>query len=42
PWGRPYQYLNPGIKAEIDVFSWGADGKPGGNGVDADVGNWSL
>lgn len=42
PWGRPYQFLNPGLKGEIDVFSLGADGKPGGNGVDADVGNWSL
>jgi len=42
PWGRPYQYLNPGLKGEIDVFSWGADGKPGGSGVDADVGNWTL
>jgi general secretion pathway protein G len=42
PWGRPDQYLNPGLKGEVDVFSLGADGKPGGSGVDADVGNWSL
>ena len=42
PWGKPYQYLNPGVKGEIDVFSFGADGQPGGNGVDADVGSWSL
>ena len=42
PWGKPYQYLNPGIKGEIDVFSYGADGKPGGTGVDADIGSWSL
>ena len=40
PWGHPYQYLNPGIKGEIDVFSLGADGKPGGEGKDADVGSW--
>ena len=40
PWGRPYQFLNPGIKGEIDVFSYGADGKPGGAGADADVGSW--
>lgn len=40
PWGRPYQYLNPGVKGEIDVFSLGADGKPGGEGANADVGNW--
>jgi len=42
PWGRPYQYLNPGLKGEIDVFSFGADGQPGGTGVDADVGSWDL
>jgi len=42
PWGKPYQYLNPGLHGEIDVFSYGADGVPGGEGFDADVGNWSL
>ncbi|HMN82767.1 MAG TPA: type II secretion system major pseudopilin GspG [Burkholderiaceae bacterium] len=42
PWGKPYQYLNPGLKGEIDVFSYGADGQPGGTGVDADIGSWSL
>ena len=40
PWGRPYQYLNPGVKGEIDVFSLGADGQPGGEGPNADVGSW--
>ncbi len=40
PWGRPYQYLNPGVKGEIDVFSFGADGQAGGEGNDADVGSW--
>ena len=40
PWGRPYQYLNPGLKGEIDVMSWGADGQSGGEGVNADVGSW--
>ena len=40
PWGRPYQYLNPGVKGEIDVFSFGADGQPGGEGKNADVGSW--
>ena len=40
PWGRPYQYLNPGVKGEIDVFSLGADGQPGGEGQNADVGSW--
>jgi len=42
PWGRAYQYLNPGLRGEIDVFSFGADGKPGGTGHDADVGSWDL
>jgi general secretion pathway protein G len=43
PWGHPYQYLNPGVKGEIDVFSYGADGKPGGDGQsDADIGSWEL
>ena len=40
PWGNPYQYANPGTKGEIDVFSFGADGKAGGTGSDADLGNW--
>ncbi|ODU09444.1 MAG: type II secretion system protein GspG [Rubrivivax sp. SCN 71-131] len=40
PWGRPYQYLNPGVRGEIDVFSFGADGQPGGEGKDADIGSW--
>lgn len=40
PWGNPYQYLSPGLKGEIDVFSYGADGQPGGTGEDADVGSW--
>jgi general secretion pathway protein G len=40
PWGRPYQYLNPGVHGEIDVFSFGADGQPGGEGVNADIGSW--
>lgn len=40
PWNRPYQYLNPGVRGEIDVLSLGADGQPGGEGRDADVGSW--
>ncbi len=40
PWGNPYQYLSPGTRGEIDVFSYGADGKPGGTGTDADIGSW--
>ena len=40
PWGRPYQYLNPGVKGEVDVFSFGADGQAGGEGKNADIGSW--
>jgi general secretion pathway protein G len=40
PWGFDYQYLNPGIRGEVDVFSLGADRKPGGEGYDADIGSW--
>ena len=40
PWGFAYQYSNPGTRAEIDVFSLGADNQPGGTGFDADLGNW--
>jgi general secretion pathway protein G len=42
PWGRAYQYLNPGVRGEVDVFSLGADGAPGGEGNDADIGSWNL
>ena len=38
PWGHPYQYANPGTKGEIDIYSYGADNKPGGTGIDADIG----
>jgi general secretion pathway protein G len=40
PWGRPYQYLSPGIKGEVDVLSFGADGQAGGEGNNADLGSW--
>ncbi|HEY0201053.1 MAG TPA: type II secretion system major pseudopilin GspG [Burkholderiaceae bacterium] len=40
PWGRPYQYLNPGVKGEVDVMSFGADGQSGGDGKNADIGSW--
>lgn len=42
PWGHPYLYLSPGRNGEIDVISLGADGQPGGEGNDADIGNWML
>ncbi len=42
PWGNGYNYLNPGVRGEIDVFSLGADAQPGGSGADADIGSWDL
>ncbi|MCP4696549.1 MAG: type II secretion system major pseudopilin GspG [Gammaproteobacteria bacterium] len=42
PWGRPYYYLSPGIHSEIDIFSYGVDGQPEGEGINADIGNWLL
>ena len=42
PWGNSYQYLNPGVHGEVDIFSFGADGAPGGEGNDADIGSWML
>jgi general secretion pathway protein G len=40
PWGRPYQYLNPGLHGPVDVLSLGADGQVGGEGNNADIGSW--
>lgn len=42
PWGNPYQYSSPGTRSggRYDLFSFGADGKLGGEGPDADIGNW--
>lgn len=42
PWNNPYLYLNPGQRGEYDVFTLGADAQEGGDGVDADIGNWAL
>ena len=42
PWGHDYLYLQPGAHGEIDVYSLGADGAPGGEGNDADIGSWML
>jgi general secretion pathway protein G len=40
PWGRQYQYVNPGVNGVVDVFSFGADGVAGGEGNNADIGSW--
>jgi general secretion pathway protein G len=42
PWGNAYQYLSPGEKMEFDVWSFGADGRSGGEGVSGEIGNWNL
>ena len=43
PWGNDYQYANPGTHGgEFDLYSLGADGQPGGDDVNADIGNWNL
>ncbi len=42
PWGKEYQYLSPGTHGSIDIFSLGRDGQSGGEGMDSDIGNWSL
>ncbi len=41
-WGNDYQYLSPGDKGTVDVFSLGADGQEGGEGINADIGNWNI
>lgn len=41
PWGKPYQYRAPGEKGEFDLYSWGKDGQAGGEGDNADIGNWN-
>ncbi len=41
PWGRPYQYLYPGLHGDFDVWSNGADGASGGEGLNAEIGNWT-
>jgi general secretion pathway protein G len=40
PWGRPYLYASPGQHGEADVWTYGADGKEGGEGINADIGSW--
>ena len=40
PWGNTYLYLNPGNNGEIDIYTLGRDARPGGEGPDADIGNW--
>lgn len=40
PWGNAYRYVYPGTYGEFDIISYGRDGEPGGEGLDADIGSW--
>ncbi|MCG6872017.1 MAG: type II secretion system major pseudopilin GspG [Gammaproteobacteria bacterium] len=42
PWGVPYEYRSPGEHGDFDLWTWGADGTPGGEGQNADLGNWNA
>lgn len=42
PWGNNYLYLSPGTHGSVDIYTLGADNTPGGEGVNADIGNWNL
>jgi len=42
PWGNDYLYQNPGNHGEVDIYTLGKDGRPGGEGIDADIGNWNV
>lgn len=42
PWGNDYQYLSPGQHGDFDIWSYGSDGKPGGQDTAADIGNWDT
>jgi len=42
PWNNMYRYLYPGRNGEFDVFTYGADNQPGGEGINAEIGNWSV
>jgi general secretion pathway protein G len=42
PWGNPYIYVSPGLNGDYDLMSYGADGKEGGEGKDADIKSWDM
>jgi general secretion pathway protein G len=42
PWGNPYVYISPGLHGDYDIICYGADGKEGGEGFDADITNWNI
>ena len=42
PWGNEYQYISPGSHGDVDIFTYGRDGQPGGEEYDADIVSWNL
>lgn len=42
PWGNPYVYVSPGLHGDFDIISYGANGKEGGQGKDADISTWDM
>ncbi len=42
PWGNPYLYMSPGEHGDFDLFTYGADGVDGGEGVNATIGQWNI
>ena len=42
PWGNPYIYISPGVNGDFDIISYGADGKEGGEGKNADIKSWDI
>lgn len=42
PWGHPYEYVYPGVHGTFDVVCYGADGREGGTGADADIASWDM
>jgi general secretion pathway protein G len=42
PWGNPYIYISPGINGDYDLISYGADGREGGDGKNADINSWDM
>lgn len=42
PWSAPYVYISPGLHGDFDILSYGADGREGGEGKDADIRNWDM
>lgn len=42
PWGNDYVYVSPGLHGKFDLMSYGGDGEPGGEGIDADINNWEI